>query len=255
MTVNLATDVGLESTAPEPVPESRAPTAPVIADTPGVPDPSPAEYTPPEPVPTLPLPRPTQVDRPAPTPKPTPTPTPKPTSKPRPTPKPTSKPKPRPTTKQPSSSKPKPSTAKPVSKPASKPGGGSRIGKDFLGGAGSSTTSKETRPPASAIGASVKNSLFGSVTRQIKPHWTPPSGPDVEKIVTKVRFKLNSDGSLSGTPSVVSQTGINATNKAQAQRHGEQAVRAVRLAAPFNGLPDQYYNAWKTVTITFDWKL
>ncbi len=35
VTVSLATDVGLADTAPEPVPESRAPAAPVLADTPG----------------------------------------------------------------------------------------------------------------------------------------------------------------------------------------------------------------------------
>lgn len=132
--------------------------------------------------------------------------------------------------------------------------GGSRLGDNFLEGAGNSTRTEETRTPASQIGASAKASLFQAVSRQLRPHWQPPSGPDVERIVTKVRFRLNPDGSLSGRPSVVGQSGVNDTNRTQAGRHGEQAVRAVQLAAPFD-LPEEYYEAWKLITVDFDWKL
>jgi hypothetical protein len=45
---------------------------------------------------------------------------------------------------------------------------------------------------------------------------------------------------------VRSQSGVNASNKAQAARHAENAIRAVQLAAPFK-LPEEYYEAWKTV--------
>ena len=73
--------------------------------------------------------------------------------------------------------------------------------------------------------------------------------------MTVLRFRLNEDGSLAGRPSVVRQTGVNDTNRAQAGRHAEQAIRAVQLAAPFD-LPTQYYEAWKNVTaFSFDWKL
>jgi hypothetical protein len=140
------------------------------------------------------------------------------------------------------------------SAPKPKPAGGSRIGADFLPGAGSSTTTRETRVPASQIGASAKASLFQAVARQLRPKWQPPSGPDVEELVTKVRFRLNADGSLAGRPEVVGQRGINDTNRPQASRHAELAVRAVQLAAPFD-LPEQYYEAWKVVTVDFDWKL
>jgi hypothetical protein len=140
------------------------------------------------------------------------------------------------------------------STPKPKPAGGSRIGADFLPGAGSSTTTRETRVPASQIGASAKASLFQAVARQLRPKWQPPSGPDVEELVTKVRFRLNADGNLAGRPEVVRQSGINDTNRPQASRHAELAVRAVQLAAPFD-LPEQYYEAWKVVTVDFDWKL
>ena len=69
-----------------------------------------------------------------------------------------------------------------------------------------------------------------------------------------MRFRLNEDGTLNGRPTIVRQTGINDTNRAQAGRHGEQAIKAVQLAAPFD-LPPQYYEAWKTITANLDWRL
>jgi hypothetical protein len=65
---------------------------------------------------------------------------------------------------------------------------------------------------------------------------------------------LNPDGSLNGDPIVVSQSGITASNEAQKGRHAEQAIRAVRLAAPFK-LPPELYDHWKVVTSTFDRRL
>jgi hypothetical protein len=140
-------------------------------------------------------------------------------------------------------------------KQAPKPAGGSRIGADFLPGAGSSTTTREARVPASQIGASAKASLAQAIARKIKPKWSSPQGPDVELLVTYLTFNLNPDGSLAGTPKVVKQEGINDSNRAQASRHAEQAIRAVQLAAPFD-LPDEYYSAWKRVSsFRFDRKL
>ena len=51
------------------------------------------------------------------------------------------------------------------------------------------------------------------------------------------------------------QEGITDANRSQAARHAEQAMRAVRLAAPFD-LPPQYYDAWKRVAaFRFDKRL
>lgn len=204
MTVNLASEVGLEAAAPEPVSESRAAIAPTLSD-----EPAPA----PQPTPQPRLERPVAPSAPA-------------KSRPRATP----------------------------AKPATKAGGGSRIGADFLPGMGDSTKTTETRVAASALGASEKASLLQGIVREVKPHWQPPVGPEVDKLVSKIRFRLNPDGSLAGRPVIVGQRGETATNRAQAGRHGEQAIRAVQLAAPFD-LPKRYYDAWKTVTLDFDWKL
>ena len=78
---------------------------------------------------------------------------------------------------------------------------------------------------------------------------------EAEKLVTILAWDLNPDGTLAGSPRVVRQDGITDANRAQAQRHAEQAVRAVRLAAPFD-LPSEYYPAWKRIAeFRFDRRL
>ncbi len=221
MTVNLASDVGLAATAPQIVPESRAAIAPELADTPA-------------PAPDDSAPAPQVADRPVPRPD-------------------TARPQPSRTADQRPRRRPDPPRSPERSQPSER-SGGTRIGTNFLEGGGDSSTTEEARTPASQIGASAKASLFQAVARQLKPHWQPPSGPEVDAIITKVRFRLNPDGTLSGRPSIVGQRGVNATNRAQSGRHGEQSVRAVQLAAPFD-LPEEYYEAWKLVTVDFDWKL
>lgn len=152
---------------------------------------------------------------------------------------------------------PKPSaraTNPPKPTPSSKPAGASRLGDDFLNGAGDGERS-ERGSPAREFGAAEQASLAQAINRQLKPHWAAPQGPDAERLVTVLAFNLNRDGSLAGNPRVVKQEGINPTNEAQAARHAEQAIRAVRLAAPFD-LPDEFYDKWKRVSAwRFDRKL
>ena len=105
------------------------------------------------------------------------------------------------------------------------------------------------------IGPAVKSALAGSISRQLKPRWVAPQGAEAELLVTVLAWDLNLDGTLNGNPRVVRQEGITEANRAQAQRHAEQAIRAVKLAAPFN-LPPQYYPAWKRIAdFRFDRKL
>ncbi|MEZ5696933.1 MAG: energy transducer TonB [Sphingomonadaceae bacterium] len=248
VTVSLATEVGLEATAPDPVPESAARLAPELGE--ALPPPEPEVLAAPEPAP-VPQPVATTPPKPKPVPKPAPKPTPKETSKPKPKPPTSTAPRRRPDT--PSTSR---SSTVQQTQPTTRAGGSRRSVSDAFDGMGESTTSRETRMPASQIGASAKASLVQAIARRIKPKWTPPDGPEVEKITTYLRFRLNPDGTLAGRPEVIRQTGVNDINRAQAARHAENAVRAVQLAAPFDDLPDEYYNAWKLVSpFSFDWKL
>jgi outer membrane biosynthesis protein TonB len=110
---------------------------------------------------------------------------------------------------------------------------------------------KAKTPQATQIGAAVKSSLAAEVIRQLRPHWRSPTGADVELLRTTVEIRLNRDGSLASPPRVVAQTGVNASNRAQADLHKERALNAARLAAPFN-LPEEYYDAWKILRPNFD---
>ena len=238
MVVSLADEVGLTSTAPNPSQDSQAAIAPVLSETPG--EVTEAQERPVERAVTPP------VSRSTPTPRQTSAPTPRRTSAPTPTPRQTSAPPTRSATPTPE--------PRPTSAPA-RSGGGSRIGEDFLAGTSDGDRSGDDRVPASEIGPSTKASLFSQIAREIRPHWTPPSGADVEQLVTVLRFRLNPDGTLAGRPSVLGQRGVNDANRPQAGRHQELAIRAVQLAAPFD-LDPKYYEAWKVVgPLDFDWKL
>ena len=167
----------------------------------------------------------------------------------------TEKPVPKPVEKPPEVEKPKPAKvpppvqrAAPPEKPKPQPkpqpkadkSGGSLIGKNFLEGLGASTAS-QAKAPAAAFGPAEAASLNAAIARQIRPHWSAPQGADAEELVTLVRFRLNQDGSLAGDPACVGQSGVTPSNAAQKLLHCERAIRAVRLAAPFD-LPDQFYD-------------
>jgi hypothetical protein len=163
----------------------------------------------------------------------------------RPVPQPVEPPKPR--------VQPKPQPTK-AAAPKPRTGGGSRIGDDFLKGTSDGDRSSDRGSPAATFGPAEAASLNSAIARQIKPHWSAPSGVDAEELVTMVRFRLNPDGTLASDPTCISQSGVTPSNAAQKGLHCERAIRAVRLAAPFD-LPDQFYDKWKLITSRFDRRL
>lgn len=132
--------------------------------------------------------------------------------------------------------------------------GGSRIGADFLEGNSASDSNSNSSSSSANFGSAEAASLNSAISRQLKAHWSAPQGVDAELLVTIVRFRLNPDGSLTGNPSCSRQSGVTASNNAQKGLHCERAIRAVRLAAPFN-LPEQFYDKWKLINSRFDRRL
>lgn len=275
MTVTISDDVGLQSTSP-----SQEQAAPDQAPQLGQAQPE-EQAAPQKPEPVV-KPEPVPVPRPQPVPKPEPV---KPQPRPEP-PKPQPKPqpvvhKPEPAKPEPRKPEPKPAPHKPEprkpekvqddpvgraiaaregktatkaaskgakdAKPSDKPAGGSRLGADFLKGMTPQGNGKAQTPPGQVAGPAVRASLGSAISRALKPHWRVPQGVDVDELVTVLAFDLNKDGSLAGQPRVVSQSGITDSNRTQAHIHAENAIRAVKLAAPF-ALPPEYYDAWKHVT-------
>lgn len=244
MTVSLATEVGLQAAAPDPVAESRAAIAPTLSD---IPAPAPI--------------RPERVERAAVTPPPQ-QPRSQPTRAARPTPVPTqsaatrdrSRPD-RETAPRAVSNPPPRQATSPAPTRTAERGGGSRIGDDFLAGGGSSTTTTETRAPAAIFGRTERAALSSAITRQLRPHWAAPSGLDAEQLISTVSWDLNPDGTLRGTPRCRTDPGsITDSNQPQAGLHCDRAIRAVQRAAPFN-LPDQFYDRWKALEWQFDRRL
>jgi outer membrane biosynthesis protein TonB len=226
--VSLATEVGLEAAAPDPVPESRAAIAPTLSD-----DPAPAPAAA----------KPEPAARVAPVP-------PKPPAR-------STSQQPAPTRdrSRPDRTPPKPATAPPKQTAAPKSGGGSRIGDDFLPGKGSSTTTTETRAPAAKFGTQEAADLRSAISRQIKRNWTAPNGVEAELLVSVVRWQLNADGTLKGRPTCSTKpSSITTSNRPQAKLHCERAIRAVQLAAPFK-LPEPFYSRWDDLEWQFDRRL
>lgn len=227
--VTLSDEVGLESAAPVPTQEEPAPR---LAEVEG-----PVEPVAPPPAPAPePQPAPRPVERPAPTPKPAPKPTPKP-------PRQAERQPPRETAQRP---KPQQRVARPTG----------RLAGITDGLTDRQSNSRSTTPPAATAGPAVKSALAAELIRQLKPHWQryAPTGGDVELLRTVVEARLSRDGSIIGEPRVVSQTGINATNRSQAELHKEMAIKAVKVAAPFK-FPAEFYDEWKVIRPALDRKL
>lgn len=291
MEVSMVDEVALQSTAPKisaaPPPPSIAPEEGPTQDAKPSPEPEILPEPQPEPVPAPPKPQPKP--QPKPVPKPTP---PKEVAKPapaKPKPAPPKKevakvaPKPKPAPEKPvakakpTPAKPKPAAAAPAKSAAKAPAKtrtdaptrasgqgkadkpkGSLLGNDFLKGIDTNADAPRRPPapaPAAAMGPAQKSALNSEIRRQLKPHWKAPTGADAELLRTELRVELSKDGSVIGTPEVVRQTGITASNKTQAKLHAEQAIKAVRLASPFK-LPPQFYDEWRVLEpLGFDRRL
>ncbi len=228
MTVTISDDVGLEASAPQQ--QAPAPDAgPVQGE--ALPPATKAEQQPPAPsaVPDPPRPTPVQATKQAV--KPAQKPTPWPFAKPA----------------------PARSTAPTALSPRPGKPGASAFDSAFKTGIPQAKPGGTAAASAAPITGAVRNSLAGAVARQLKPNWQGPNGLDVEKLATTVEWDVNPDGTIVGAPRIISQTGVTDANRAQAGRHKEMALRAVRLT--HLNLPEQYYSAWKHLRFTFDWKI
>ncbi len=222
--VELVDETGLESGAPQISTEAPAARRAELE--------GPIEAAPPELVPE-PVPAPPKA---APTPSPAPTPVPKPAKAPAP------KAAPAPPK---AAAKPAPKKAAPARRPHARP---------REGVSDKPSDSRATVPRASAATPAVQASLRSAVLRQLKPHWKAPTGADAELLRTELSITLARDGTVTDIE-VLGQTGITASNRAQAKLHQEQAIKAVRLASPFE-LPAAYYDTWKILSpIGFDKRL
>ena len=119
---------------------------------------------------------------------------------------------------------------------------------------GTSETTDYTGPTAGEregqgdqLTAREEDLLKGRISAQLRDCWRlPGGGGGIDNAVVTVRWRLNKNGTLEGSPKLVGNSSDPLTRIA-----GEAAVRAVACAAPFD-LPPDMYSAWQEITWEFD---
>ena len=142
--------------------------------------------------------------------------------------------------------------AKPVQRGQTQPRPGTNPGNSRFADAfgdgipGGNPAGKGKNPPAQATGQlrSSWSSLIGS---KVKAPWDSckVTGLDIEMLYVDISFTLATDGSIQAIADPV-VGGVSPANRSQVAPFKACAVRAIKLAAPFRGLPPEYYDDWKS---------
>lgn len=137
----------------------------------------------------------------------------------------------------------------PVAPPAKGPAGSSSFADMFKDGVpgGSGKGNPDAKPSAQQ-----QSAMRVSINQQVLRPWNACSvtGLDVEKLRARVSFSLDRNGAVISVGEPV-LSGLTDSNRPQARRFGECAVRAVRVASPYR-LPPEFYDYWKNYNLTFD---
>lgn len=251
--VSLVDEVGLVATAPQ----STVPPAESLAPDVGPPEdaapPAPQEASP-APVPPAPQPKP------APAPKPAEAALPKPTKPAPDTPdKPVKSPPKRlaaPSTTTRALQRPSVGTDAASDNPRPR---GARLGDTFRKGlTDQPSESRSVTPRAAVIDARALASIQDAIRRQIQPcadRQVNP-GPGANRIVTTLNLRLNEDGTLAATPTVVRQTGTDGEAERYARRVIDLGIAAFKGCSPLRLPPEFYQTAnggWNN--INYNWQL
>ena len=111
---------------------------------------------------------------------------------------------------------------------------------------------KAKTPPAAQVSAQQRSSWSSLIGSRVRGPWNSCAvkGLEVEQLRAAVRFTLASDGSVLSVDEP-QMSGITPANQAQVRPFRDCAVRAIKLAAPFTGLPPEFYDDWKSRKLTF----
>ncbi len=117
---------------------------------------------------------------------------------------------------------------------------------------GGSAKGKDQTPPATQASAQQVASWDSSIKSKVLGRWNscPVSGLDVSKLRATVRFTLDRNGGILSVdePAI---TGVTDANRAQVRPFRDCAIRAIKLAAPFTGMPGEFYDQWKPRKLNF----
>jgi hypothetical protein len=111
---------------------------------------------------------------------------------------------------------------------------------------------KEPAPrPAVTMSTSrpLTRSVIDNIRHQIEKCWSIPAGVGDEGLIVRIKFFLNTDGSLSKAPEIVGDR--PKTGDTNYDAVAESARRAVLKCAPFKNMPVDKYPRWRKIIITF----
>lgn len=181
-------------------------------------------------------------------------PAPEPVTEPEPAPQPmaSAAPAPRTPPKPPQQAQKPPTKVPPAKTPPAKPGSSS-FDQAFKDGVpGGSNKGKDKTPPASKASAQVVASWDSSIKAKVaaKMKGCAVNGLDSNKLRASVAFSLNKAGGIDAIDDF-GVTGLTDANRTQARPFKECIVRAIKLAAPFTGMPIEFYDQWKPRKLNF----
>ena len=113
----------------------------------------------------------------------------------------------------------------------------------------------ETGTPAtgeidSLIGSDARLSASEAdwLRQKVSQCWNPPVGVrEAATLIVKVRFEMDIDGTVLGTPRV-----INSSANPLFQVAADSAVRAVLGCQPYDRMPPEKYETWRDTIVNFD---
>ena len=147
---------------------------------------------------------------------------------------------------------PPPAALKTPPKPPARAGAASFDQAFSSGIAAGNPAGKAKTPPAAQLSAQQRSSWSSLIGSRVRAPWNgcAVKGLEVEQLRATVRFTLACDGSVLSIDEP-QMAGTTPANQAQIRPFRECAVRAIRLAAPFTGLPPEFYDDWKSRKLTF----
>lgn len=128
-----------------------------------------------------------------------------------------------------------------------KPGGFSKSFEDSINNVGKAPgAGKAAGTPAAKSGVEVRRSVSASLASQIRSRVRAcaPSGVEINQIETFVTLSLEPSGRLTNVQ-FNKQTGVNDSNRPQADPLKQCIIQSVRAASPFSGLDPEYHDIWK----------
>ncbi len=234
VSVTLSDEMGAVSTSPNPQSDPMADKGPELGE------PAPAEEAAAPPQPQV---------QPQPKPQPAPQPRAAAVPPPKPAPAPASKAAPAKPQQQAKAAAPK---AMPAAKAPAKAGASSFDALFAKGIPGGSAKGRDQTSAAAQASAQQVASWSSSINSRVRGPWNscPVNGLDVGKLRASVRFTLDPAGRVQSIEDF-EVTGVTEANRPQVKPFKDCAIRAIRLAAPFAGLPAEFHAQWKNRRLNF----